>query len=408
MNKLMITDLNLKGKKVLVRVDFNVPMKGGVITDDNRIVQALPTIKYVIENGGRAILFSHLGRVKTEEDKAKASLAPVAKRLEELLGKKVLFIPETRGKALEDAINAMKDGEVLMFENTRFEDINGKKESGNDPELGKYWASLGDVFVNDAFGTAHRAHASNAGISANIKQTAAGFLMEKELRFIGGAVDNPVRPFVAILGGAKVSDKISVIENLLNKADKVLICGAMSYTFYKALGYEVGDSKCEPDFVDYAKGLLDKANGKIVLPVDTVIAQPDKAKVAEDFFGAIADAPTKVVASDKIPAGWQGLDCGPETIKRFKEELANAKTVVWNGPAGVFEVDKFAVGTKAICETLANLKGVITIIGGGDSASAAINLGYASKFTHISTGGGASLEYLEGKALPGVEAISNK
>ena len=404
----MITDLNLKGKKVLVRVDFNVPMKGGVITDDNRIVQALPTIKYVIENGGRAILFSHLGRVKTEEDKAKASLAPVAKRLEELLGKKVLFIPETRGKALEDAISAMKDGDVLMFENTRFEDINGKKESGNDPELGKYWASLGDVFVNDAFGTAHRAHASNAGISANIAQTAAGFLMEKELRFIGGAVDNPVRPFVAILGGAKVSDKISVIENLLNKADKVLICGAMSYTFYKALGYEVGDSKCEPDFVDYAKGLLDKANGKIVLPVDTVIAQPDKDKVAEDFFGAIADAPTKVVASDKIPAGWQGLDCGPETIKRFKEELANAKTVVWNGPAGVFEVDKFAVGTKAICETLANLEGVITIIGGGDSASAAINLGYASKFTHISTGGGASLEYLEGKALPGVEAISNK
>ena len=404
----MITDLNLKGKKVLVRVDFNVPMKGGVITDDNRIVQALPTIKYVIENGGRAILFSHLGRVKTEEDKAKASLAPVAKRLEELLGKKVLFIPETRGKALEDAISAMKDGDVLMFENTRFEDINGKKESGNNEELGKYWASLGDVFVNDAFGTAHRAHASNAGISANIAQTAAGFLMEKELRFIGGAVDNPVRPFVAILGGAKVSDKISVIENLLNKADKVLICGAMSYTFYKALGYEVGDSKCEPDFVDYAKGLLDKANGKIVLPVDTVIAQPDKDKVAEDFFGAIADAPTKVVASDKIPAGWQGLDCGPETIKRFKEELANAKTVVWNGPAGVFEVDKFAVGTKAICETLANLEGVITIIGGGDSASAAINLGYASKFTHISTGGGASLEYLEGKALPGVEAISNK
>ena len=408
MNKLMITDLELKGKKVLVRVDFNVPMKGGVITDDNRIVQALPTIKYVIENGGRAILFSHLGRVKTEEDKAKASLAPVAKRLEELLGKKVLFIPETRGKALEDAIANMKDGEVLMFENTRFEDINGKKESGNDPELGKYWASLGDVFVNDAFGTAHRAHASNAGISANISKTAAGFLMEKELRFIGGAVDNPVRPFVAILGGAKVSDKISVIENLLNKADKVLICGAMSYTFYKALGYEVGNSKCEPDFVDYAKGLLEKANGKIVLPVDTVIANPNPEKCAEDFFGAIAEAPTKVVASNAIPAGWQGLDCGPETIKKFKEELAGAKTVVWNGPAGVFEVEKFAVGTKAICETLANLKGVTTIIGGGDSASAAINLGYASKFTHISTGGGASLEYLEGKTLPGVAAISDK
>ncbi|MCR5741786.1 MAG: phosphoglycerate kinase [Gammaproteobacteria bacterium] len=408
MSKLMITDLELKGKKVLVRVDFNVPMKGGVITDDNRIVQALPTIKYVIENGGKAILFSHLGRVKSEEDKAKSGLAPVAKRLEELLGQHVEFVPATRGKALEDAINNLKNGEVLMFENTRFEDVDGKKESKCDPELGKYWASLGDVFVNDAFGTAHRAHASNVGISSNIKQTAAGFLMEKELKFIGGAVDNPVRPFVAILGGAKVSDKISVIENLLSKADKVLICGAMSYTFFKALGYEVGDSKCEPDFVEYAKGLLDKANGKIVLPVDTVVAQPDPQKCAEDFFGAIAVAPTKVVASNAIPAGWQGLDCGPKTVEEFKKILSTAKTVVWNGPAGVFEVEKFAKGTIAICEALANLKDVITIIGGGDSASAAINLGYASKFTHISTGGGASLEYLEGKVLPGVAAISDK
>ena len=408
MSKLMITDLSLKGKKVLVRVDFNVPMKDKKITDDNRIVQALPTIKYVIENGGKAILFSHLGRVKTEEDKAKNSLAPVALRLEELIGKPVKFVGVTRGKELEDAIAAMKDGDILMFENTRFEDINGKKESGNDPELGAYWASLGDVFVNDAFGTAHRAHASNAGISANIKEAAAGFLMEKELRFIGGAVDNPVRPFVAILGGAKVSDKISVIENLLKKADKILICGAMAYTFYKALGYEVGKSKCEPDFVEFAKGLLDKANGKLVLPVDVVIAKPDEAKVAEDFFGAISEAETKVVKATEIPADWQGLDCGPETIKAFAKELEGAKTVVWNGPAGVFEVEKFAVGTKAICETLAHLQGATTIIGGGDSASAAINMGYEAKFTHISTGGGASLEYLEGKELPGVAAINDK
>ena len=308
MSKLMITDLQLKGKKVLVRVDFNVPMKDQKITDDNRIVQALPTIKYVIENGGKAILFSHLGRVKTEEDKAKASLAPVAKRLEELLGKKVLFVPQTRGPELEAAIANLKEGEVLMFENTRFEDINGKKESGNDPELGKYWASLGDVFVNDAFGTAHRAHASNAGISANIAQTAAGFLMEKELKFIGGAVDNPAHPFVAILGGAKVSDKIGVIENLLKKADKVIIGGGMAYTFFKAQGWNVGDSICELDKVELAKELLEKGKGKIVLPVDTVIAP--------EFSN---EAPSKVVKSNEIPDGFQGLDVGPETLKLYAE-----------------------------------------------------------------------------------------
>jgi phosphoglycerate kinase len=284
-----------------------------------------------------------------------------------------------------------------MFENTRFEDIDGKKESKNDPELGKYWASLGDIFVNDAFGTAHRAHASNAGIAANKDCVVAGFLMEKEINFIGGAVDNPKRPFVAILGGAKVSDKISVIENLINKADKILICGAMAYTFFKALGYEVGTSKCELDFVDYAKGLLEKANGKIVLPVDTVVAK----KFAEN-------ARSKAVPSTEIPADKMGLDIGPKTLSLFKKELKGAKTVVWNGPAGVFEFDKFAKGTNGICEILANLKGAITIIGGGDSAAAAIKLGYESKFSHISTGGGASLEYLEGKALPGVEIINNK
>ena len=408
MAKKNIRDLNLKGKKVLMRVDFNVPMKAGVITDDNRIVQALPTIKHAINEGGKVILFSHLGRVKSAEDLAKNSLAPVAKRLEELLGQPVKFVPATRGAELEAAINALNEGEVVMFENTRYEDLEGKKESKNDPELGAYWASLGDVFVNDAFGTAHRDAASNTGIAANVKgESVSGFLLEKEINFIGGAVDNPAHPFVAILGGAKVSDKISVIENLLNKADKVMICGAMAYTFFKALGYEVGKSKCEADFVDYAKGLLEKANGKIVLPVDVVAANPSDEACAEDFFGAIAACETKVVKATEIPADWQGLDCGPETIKEYAKHLEGAKTGVWNGPAGVFEVEKFAVGTKAICETLANLEGAITIIGGGDSAAAAISMGYEAKFSHISTGGGASLEYLEGKLLPGIECVDN-
>ena len=399
--KKTIEDVELKGKKVLIRVDFNVPMKNGVITNDNRIVQALPTIKYALDEGGKVILFSHLGRVKTEEDKANNSLAPVAKRLEELLGKKVTFVAATRGKELEDAINNMKEREIVMFENTRFEDVNGKKESGNDPELGAYWASLGDVFVNDAFGTAHRAHASNVGIASNIKgEAVAGFLMEKEIKFIGDAVDNPVRPFVAILGGAKVSDKISVIENLISKADKILICGAMAYTFYKAQGWEVGTSKCEDDFVEFAKGLLAKANGKIVLPCDTVVAD----KFPEDGV----EVKTKVVASNAIPADMMGLDVGAETIKLFKKELQGAKTVVWNGPAGVFEVAEFAKGTNEICKVISELEGATTIIGGGDSASAAIKLGYEKKFTHISTGGGASLEYLEGKVLPGVACINDK
>ena len=409
MAKKNIRDVELKNKKVLMRVDFNVPMKNGVITDTNRIVQALPTINYALDAGAKVILFSHLGRVKEEADLAKNDLAPVAKKLEELLKKPVKFVNATRGKELEDAINAMKPGEVVMFQNTRYEDLDGKKESKNNPELGAYWASLGDVFVNDAFGTAHRDAASNTGIAAHIKgESVSGFLLEKEIKFIGGAVDNPVHPFVAILGGAKVSDKISVIENLLNKADKVLICGAMSYTFFKALGYEVGLSKCENDFVNYAKDLLKKANGKIVLPVDTVIAKPDPVKLSEDFFQAIAEADTCVVPSNKIPADYQGLDCGPDTIKKFAEELKGAKTVVWNGPAGVFEVEKFAVGTKSICELLAHLEGATTIIGGGDSAAAAISMGYEKKFSHISTGGGASLEYLEGKVLPGVACLDDK
>ncbi len=394
MAKKIVNNLEVNGKVVLIRVDFNVPMKDGIITDDNRIVQALPTIKYVIENKGKIVLFSHLGRVKTEKDKEGKSLKPIAEKLEEYLGQKVLFIPYTRGKILEDAIKALKPGEVLMFENTRFEDINGKKESKNDPALGAYWASLGDVFVNDAFGTAHRSHASNVGIAANIDEVAAGFLLEKEIKFIGGAVDNPQRPFVAILGGAKVGDKIGVIKNLLKKADKILIGGGMSYTFFKTLGYEIGTSICEDDKLELAQQLLDEANGKIVLPEDIIITT--------EFSN---ETPVNIVDFDKIPVNQMGLDIGPKTLAKYTKILQDAKTVVWNGPVGVFEFSNFASGTIGICEALANLKNATTIIGGGDSAAAVIQNGYADKVTHISTGGGASLEYLEGKILPGLACI---
>ncbi|EEL3133678.1 phosphoglycerate kinase [Listeria monocytogenes] len=396
MAKKVVTDLDLKDKKVLVRVDFNVPMKDGKITNDNRIVAALPTIEYILEQNGKAILFSHLGKVKTEEDKEGKSLRPVAARLSELLGKEVKFVPTTRGPELEKAIDELKDGEVLLFENTRFEDIDGKKESKNDPELGKYWASLGDVFVNDAFGTAHRAHASNVGIASNL-ESAAGFLMEKEIKFIGGVVDNPARPLVAILGGAKVSDKIGVIENLLTKADKVLVGGGMTFTFMAAQGQEIGKSLLEADKVELAKGLLEKAGDKLVLPVDAV--------VSKEFSN---DAPFHTVSADSIPADEMGLDIGQATIDLFTKELQGAKTVVWNGPMGVFELSNFAKGTIGVCEAIANLTDATTIIGGGDSAAAAMDLGFADKFTHISTGGGASLEYLEGKELPGVASISAK
>ncbi|MGL4254549.1 MAG: phosphoglycerate kinase [Fusobacteriaceae bacterium] len=397
--KKIVTDLNVNGKKVLMRVDFNVPMKDGKITDENRIVQALPTIKYVLENGGKAIVFSHLGKVKTEEDLAKRDISPVAARLAEHLGKPVKFINATKGPELEAAIAEMKDGEVVMFQNTRYEDLNNKAESKNNPELGAYWASLGDLFVNDAFGTAHRAHASNVGIAANIGEgnTAAGFLMEKEIKFIGGVVSNPERPLVAILGGAKVSDKIGVIENLLEKADKVLVGGAMMFTFLRALGKNTGTSLVEEDKIELAKSLLEKANGKLILPIDTV--------VCGEFNN---DAPHSTVSVDAIPEGQMGLDVGAGTVELFSKEIAGAKTVIWNGPMGVFEMPSYAKGTIGVCEAIAHLAGATTIIGGGDSAAAAIQLGYAEKFTHISTGGGASLEYLEGKALPGVESISNK
>lgn len=393
MAKKIVSDLNVKGKKVLIRVDFNVPMKDGVITDDTRIRAALPTIQYVIEHGGKAIVFSHLGRVKEEADLAKNDLTVVAKRLEELIKKPVQFVNATKGKALEDAAAGLKEGEILMFQNTRYEDLDGKKESKNDPELGKYWASLGDVFVNDAFGTAHRAAASNVGIAANVSETAAGFLLEKEIRYIGGAVDDPVRPYIAILGGAKVSDKIGVIEALCEKADKILIGGAMMFTFLKALGKNIGASKYEEDKLDLAKELLAKAGSKLVLPVDAVCAKE------------FADVPGVVKSVDALAADDMGLDIGPKSLELFASVLAGAKTVVWNGPMGVFEMKNYAAGTIGVCELLANLEGANTIIGGGDSAAAAESLGYADKMSHISTGGGASLEYLEGKVLPGIACV---
>lgn len=395
MAKKAVTDMDLKGKVVLERADFNVPMKDGKITNDNRIQAALPTINYILEQGGKLVLFSHLGKIKTEEDKADKTLKPVAERLSELLGKDVTFVPVTRGQELEDAIAAMQSGDVLMVENTRFEDLDGKKESKNDPELGKYWASLGDVFVNDAFGTAHRSHASNVGIASHL-ETAAGYLMDNEIKFIGGAVDNPKRPFVAILGGAKVSDKIGVIENLLEKADKVLIGGGMAYTFYAAQGIQIGKSLVEDDKIELAKELLAKAGDKLVLPIDNV--------TAKEFSN---DVPTEV-HEGPVPEDQMGLDIGPKTIELFKEALEGAQTVVWNGPMGVFEMSNFAEGTIGVCKALAELEDAITIIGGGDSAAAAQQLGYADQFTHISTGGGASLEYLEGKELPGLAAISDK
>ena len=399
MAKLTVKDVDLKGKKVLVRVDFNVPVKDGVITNDNRITAALPTIKYILEQGGRAILFSHLGRVKEEADKEGKSLAPVAADLAAKLGQEVKFIPGvTRGAGLEAAVNALEDGQVLLVENTRFEDVDGKKESKNDPELGKYWASLGDgVFVNDAFGTAHRAHASNVGISANVDKAVAGFLLENEIAYIKEAVEAPERPFVAILGGSKVSDKIGVIENLLAKADKVLIGGGMTYTFYKAQGIEIGNSLVEEDKLDVAKALLEKSNGKLILPVDS-----KEANAFADY------TEVKDTEGEAVDPGFLGLDIGPKSIAEFDKALTGAKTVVWNGPMGVFENPDFQAGTIGVMDAIVKQPGVKSIIGGGDSAAAAINLGRADKFSWISTGGGASMELLEGKELPGLAALTDK
>lgn len=396
MAKKTIEDLQLDGKTVLVRVDYNVPMKDGQITDDNRIVASLETLNYLLKHDCKIVLFSHLGKVKEEADKAKNNLAPVAKRLGELLNQEVQFVPVTRGEELEQAVANLQSGQVLLVQNTRYEDLDGKKESKNDPELGKYWASLGEVFINDAFGTAHRAHASNVGIASHLPN-GIGYLVAKEVKYLGEAVDHPVRPFVAILGGAKVEDKIKVIESLLTKADKVIIGGGMAYTFLKAQGKEIGKSLLDETSLDFAKDMLSKAGDKLVLPVDIV--------VADEFSN---DANHQVVSVDEIPANWEGLDIGPKSVELFRDILSEAKTVVWNGPMGVFEFEQFAQGTKAIAETLANLDGANTIIGGGDSAAAVIQMGFEDKLSHISTGGGASLTYLEGSELPGIASIDDK
>ncbi|WP_339048137.1 phosphoglycerate kinase [Spiroplasma endosymbiont of Colias croceus] len=396
MNKKTLKDLDFKNKKVIVRFDFNVPLENGKITDDTRIKASIETIKYLQNQDAKIIMLSHLGRIKSEADKAKNTLAPVAKRLTEILKENVIFINETRGTNLETAINNRKNKELLLIENTRFEDLNGNKESTNNPELGKYWAHLGDVFVNDAFGTAHRAHASNVGIATNIKNSCVGLLIEKELTMLNKITVNPEHPFIAVLGGAKVSDKIDVIKQLLTKADKVLVGGGMAYTFMKALNYKIGDSLLEKDKIDIAKEIIELGKEKLILPIDFVIAPEFK------------DIKGKITNNENIDDGYEGMDIGPKTIKLFENSLINAKTVFWNGPLGVFEMSNFVNGTKNICKTISQLKGAFTLIGGGDSAAAAVKFGYENKFSHISTGGGASLEYLEGKDLPGINAIENK
>ena len=398
MAKRTVKDLDVRGKKVIVRVDFNVPLKDGKITNDNRIQAALPTINYLVENGARIILMSHLGKIdhkdpeKKEAGMKKNNMAPVAVRLAEVVDTKVTFVPVTRGPELEEAVAALNDGEIVLIQNTRYE----KGESKNDPELAAYWAGLADMFVSDAFGSVHRAHASTVGVAERLPN-ACGFLVQKEVEMLGKAVDTPERPFVAIIGGAKVSDKIAVIDNLLKKADKVIIGGGMAYTFMKAQGGEIGASLLEADRVELAKEYLAKAADQIVLPVDNVCAD----KFAED-------ANTQVCKSGQIPEGWMGLDIGPETIELFRKTLEGAKTVVWNGPMGVFEMAPFAVGTNEVCKAISELPGATTVIGGGDSAAAAIQLGYKEKISHISTGGGASLEYMEGKELPGIAVIGDK
>lgn len=394
MNKKTIEDINVKNKRVLVRVDFNVPLDSETnITDDTRIRAALPTIKYLLDNQAKVILMSHLGRPKGEF-KPEFSLRPAAKRLSQLLGIDVIMADDVIGKSAKKAVEGLKEGQVVLLENLRFH----KEETKNDLEFAKALASFGEVYVNDAFGTAHRAHASTAGV-ANYLPAVAGFLIKKELEVMGKALSNPEKPFIAILGGAKVSDKIGVIENLIEKVDTLIIGGGMAYTFFKARGQEIGDSLLEADKVELAKSLEEKAKAKgvkFLLPIDNVIAREFKA-----------DAEHKIVDSGSIPAGWQGLDIGPKTRELFGNEIKNAKTVVWNGPMGVFEMEAFAKGTRAIAEYMSQCDGT-TIIGGGDSAAAVEQMGYADKMTHISTGGGASLEFLEGKTLPGVAALNDK
>lgn len=391
--KKTIKDYNLEGKKVIIRVDFNVPIKDGIIQDDNRIRESLETINYALDNNAKIILLSHLGRVKEESDKEKNTLEPVALRLSELLDKEIIFVTERRGKLLEDEINNMKNKDIILVENTRFEDLNGKLESGNDEELGKYWASLGDIFINDAFGTCHRAHASNVGIAKNLPN-GVGFLVEKELKIIGNAIENPKRPFTVILGGSKVSDKIGVIENLVKIADNILIGGGMAFTFLKSLDINIGKSLLDEENIEFCKNILKTNKDKIILPIDVVTStNVDESENKKECF--ISD-----IKENDI-----GLDIGHQTIKLFKTILDESNTIIWNGPVGKFEMEDYSNGTKELCEIIKDKE--ITIIGGGDTASAVINLGYKDAFTHISTGGGASLEMLEGKVLPGIDIIED-
>lgn len=398
LRKLTIDDLDVKGKRVLVRVDFNVPLKEDeqgnlVVADDTRIREALPSIRALMQAGAKVILMSHLGRPKGQPD-PKYSLAPVARRLEELLGVRVRFVSNIVGEAVRQAINSMPEGGVILLENTRFH----PGETKNDPELARQLAELADVYVNDAFGSAHRAHASTEGVAHYVKQAAMGYLMKREVEYLSRLLENPEHPFVAILGGAKVSDKIGVIKNLLPRVDRLLIGGAMSYTFLKALGHNVGASRVEEDRLEEARQLYEAAQGKILLPVDHV--------VAPEFSN---EAPSQVVEGD-IPDGLMGLDIGPKTIERYREEILQARTVVWNGPMGVFEMPNFAKGTFAIAEALAEAtdRGALTVVGGGDSVAAITQAGYADRVSHVSTGGGAMLEFLEGKKLPGLVALTDK
>ncbi len=395
MNKKTIKDIDLKGKKVFVRCDFNVPLdENGNITDNRRIVAALPTIKYLLDQNCKIILASHLGRPKGEVN-PKFSLRPVANELSKLLGKEVKLAEDVVGPSAKELTSNVKEGEIVLLENVRFD----AREEKNDESLSKEFASMAEVFVNDAFGTAHRAHSSTAGI-AEFLPAVSGFLIEKELEFLGSALENPQRPFVAILGGAKVSDKLGVIESLLEKVDTLIIGGGMAYTFFKSMGYSVGKSICELDKLDLAKELMEKAkqkNVKLVLPIDNVIAKE-----------ITPDAENKVIDSDNIPDEWEGLDIGPKTVELFKEELKDAKTIIWNGPVGFSEYEIFANGTRSIAQALAEKEDAVTIIGGGDSAAAIEKMGLSDKMTHISTGGGASLEFLEGKKLPGIECLLDK
>lgn len=389
--KKTVRDYNLNNKKVIIRCDFNVPMKDNKIVDDNRIRESLETILYCVNHNAKVILLSHLGRIKTKEDLEKNSLKPVATRLSELLGQNVVFVPKTRGKEVEETVANMNPKDVILLENTRFEDLDGKKESTNDIELGKYWASLGDIFINDAFGTIHRSHASNVGIASNIPN-GIGFLVEKELKHLS-KLENPNRPYAVILGGAKVSDKLGVIENLITKADYMIIGGAMAFTFLKAEGYETGKSLVENDFISNCKELLIKYPNKIILPKDVVVAK-EIGENQESITKKISD-----LSNDDI-----GLDLGTDTINYLKEILKNVKTVVWNGPLGYYEIEKYQQATKEILKFLTE-NNIETILGGGDIVAASQELGYKEKVSHASTGGGATLEYLEGKKLPGLEVI---